>query len=120
MSELKHVYPLKALFTKAWAVSRAAARRFQAPVRSFFAAALRQAWAEAKSLAATIAGQRARVLAEVARIKVELTAEAAHRRVWASRIAMSRHRYARPVVDDPDGFLARLAASQAAATPRAA
>jgi hypothetical protein len=74
VSELKHVYCLKALLTKAWVLARAAARRFGGTARAYIAASLRQCWAEAKALAAEIAAQRARVLAEVERVRFEFSA----------------------------------------------
>ena len=64
-------FPLKALLTKAWAIARTGARHFGGRASQYFRAALRQAWAEARDMAATIAAQRARVLAEVARIRFE-------------------------------------------------
>ena len=105
MSELKHVYRLKALLTKAWVLARAGARRFGGTARAYLAASLRQCWAEAKALAAAVAAQRARVLAEVERIRFEFSvfgtarrrrAEAelqAHRLEMASRMARYRQRW---------------------------
>ena len=67
MPELRSAYRLRSIFATAWAVARSAARRFNAPVRSFFAASLKQAWAQAKDTA----GMRARVLGVVANLAAE-------------------------------------------------
>jgi hypothetical protein len=58
---------------KAWVIARAGARRFGGTARAYIAASMRQCWADAKVLAATIAAQRARVLAEVARVRFEFS-----------------------------------------------
>ena len=71
MPTATRVFNLAPLMSKAWAIARAGARRFGGTARAYLAAALRQAWAEARTLAATVAAQRARVLAEVARIRFE-------------------------------------------------
>ena len=65
---------LKPLMQKAWCHARDGARRFGGLARSYLAAALRQAWSDAKALAATVAAQRARVLAELAKIRAENSA----------------------------------------------
>jgi hypothetical protein len=73
--------------SKAWTVAKSAARRFNAPVRSFFAASLAQVWAEEKQARAEIAAVAARVRACVAGLAAEaremerLTAE------WCSRLS---------------------------------
>ena len=74
MPTASHTLSPSALFRKAWAIARAGARRFGGRPRSYLSAALKQAWAEAKSLAATVAAQRARVLAELAKIRAENSA----------------------------------------------
>ena len=71
MPELRSAYPLRTIFATAWSLARRGARHFGGTARQYFRAALRQAWAEARTLAATVAAQRARVLAEVARIRFE-------------------------------------------------
>ena len=71
MPRLTTAYPLRSIFATAWAVARAGARHFGGTACAYLAAALRQAWAEARDMAATVAAQRARVLAEVARIRAE-------------------------------------------------
>ena len=71
MPRLSPAYPLRSLFATAWSLARAGARHFGGRASQYFRAALRQAWAEARSLAATVAAQRARVFAEVARIRFE-------------------------------------------------
>ena len=109
MPELRSAYPLRTIFATAWALARAGARRFGGTARAYIAASLRQCWAEAKALAAEIAAQRARVLAEVARIRFEASplgvairrrAEAeldaqlqAHRVEMAARTAAYRARW---------------------------
>ena len=86
MSELKHVYPLKALLTKAWCLARAGVRRFGGAVRSFLAAAMRSVCAEEKHARAEVAAVAARVRACVAGLAAErlemerLTAE------WCARL----------------------------------
>ena len=100
---------LKPLMQKAWCHARDGARRFGGLARSYLAAALRQAWSDAKALAATVAAQRARVLAEVERVRFEfsplgvarrrraevaLEAELqAHRREMAARTAAYNARW---------------------------
>ena len=71
MPTANRVFNLRPLMAKAWCLARAGARRFGGTARAYLAAALRQAWAEARDMAATIADQRARVLAEVAAIRFE-------------------------------------------------
>ena len=71
MPAATRVFNLAPLMSKAWAIARAGARRFGGRASQYFRAALREAWAEARDMAATIAAQRARVLAEVARIRFE-------------------------------------------------
>ena len=73
MPTATRVFNLTVVMSKAWAIARAGARRFGGRARSYFAAALREAWAEARTLAATVAAQRARVLAEVERIRFEFS-----------------------------------------------
>ena len=103
MPRLSPAYPLRSILNKAWCYARAGVRAFGGRAVQYLAAALRQAWAQAKSLAATIAAQRARVLAELAKIRAEnsplglarqrradarLEAELqAHRREMAARTA---------------------------------
>ena len=71
MPTANRVFNLRPLMAKAWCLARAGARRFGGTARAYLAAALRQAWAEARALAATVAAQRQRVLAEVAAIRFE-------------------------------------------------
>ena len=88
-------FPLKALLTKAWAIARAGARRFGGRASQYLAAALKQAWAEARTLAATVDAQRARVLAEVARIRAEnspLGVARRRREEAAFEVRMAAHR----------------------------
>jgi len=73
MPRLSPAYPLRALFAKAWAIARDGARCFGGRPCAYLAAALRQAWSQAKALAATIAAQCAWVLAEVERVRFEFS-----------------------------------------------
>ena len=109
MPRLSPAYPLRALFAKAWAIARDGARCFGGRPCAYLAAALRQAWSQAKALAATIAAQCAWVLAEVERVRFEfsplgvarrrraevaLEAELqAHRREMAARTAAYNARW---------------------------
>ena len=63
MSELKHVYPLKALLTKAWRLARAGGRRFGGTARAYLASAMAQVWTEEKAARAAIESMKARVRA---------------------------------------------------------
>ena len=71
MPSATRVFNLTVVMSKAWAIARVGARHFGGRASQYFRAALRQAWAEARDMAATVAAQRARVLAEVARIRFE-------------------------------------------------
>ena len=71
MPRLVTAYPRRSIFATAWSLARRGARRFGGTARQYLAAALKQAWVEARDLAATVAAQRARVLAEVAAIRFE-------------------------------------------------
>ena len=109
MPRLNAAYPLRSLLNKAWCLARAGARRFGGTARAYLAASLRQCWADAKALAAAVAAQRARVLAELAKIRAEfsplgvarrrraetaLEAELqAHRREMAARTAAYQARW---------------------------
>ena len=109
MPSATRVFNLTVVMSKAWAIARAGARRFGGRARSYFAAALREAWAEARTLAATVAAQRQRVLAAVAALRFEASplgvairrrAEAAfaatmeaHRVEMAARTAAYRARW---------------------------
>jgi hypothetical protein len=76
VSELKHVYSLAAIFRKAWGIARHNAKHGGGSVRTYFAAALRQSWADAKALAKRTAESNARVQAAIAEIKASHTKEA--------------------------------------------
>ena len=71
MPTATRVFNLRPLMAKAWSLARAGARYFGGRASQYFRAALKQAWVEARDMAATVAAQRARVLAEVARIRFE-------------------------------------------------
>lgn len=71
MPRLTTAYPLRVLFAKAHAIARAAARRFGDSSRKFFAAALKQVWAEQKAARAEVEAMKARVLAVVANLAAE-------------------------------------------------
>ena len=120
MSELKLVYSPRIVMSKAWASARAGARRFGGAVRLYLSEALKAAWAAEKAAVAELAAMRARVAAEVERIRAEgrarLAAETAARDTARKVVALPRRPYAgTPVTGDEDGFLARLAAGQARA-----
>jgi hypothetical protein len=70
-------YSLAAIFRKAWGIARHNTKHGGGSVRTYFAQALRQSWAEAKRNAAAIAESNARVQAAVEQIKALHTPEAA-------------------------------------------
>jgi hypothetical protein len=76
VSELKHVYSLAAIMTKAWGIARHNAKHHGGGIRAYIAAALRQSWAEAKALAKRTAESNARVQAAIEQIKASHTKEA--------------------------------------------
>ena len=102
---------------RAWASARAGAERFGGSIRLYFSEALKAAWAEAKAAAAEVAAMRARVSAEIEKIRAEDRARLAAemtRREAARKVAVLPRRVAGPAVTgDEDGFMARLAAGQA-------
>ena len=71
MPRLVTAYPRRSIFATAWSLARRGARHFGGRASQYFPAALKQAWAEARDMVATVAAQRARVLAEVERIRFE-------------------------------------------------
>ena len=73
MPTASHTLSLSSLFRKAWCYARAAAKRFGGRAVQYIGGALKQSWDEARTLAATIAAQRARVLAEVERVRFEFS-----------------------------------------------
>jgi hypothetical protein len=100
VSELKHVYSLAAIFRKAWGIARHLAKHGGGSVRTYFAQALRQSWADAKALAKRTAQSSARVQEAVERIKALHTKEAAAARAasmagFAQRCGMPQRRYGR-------------------------
>jgi hypothetical protein len=100
VSELKHVYHRSALFKKAWGIARHNAKHGGGSVRAYIAAALRQAWAEAKTTAQRTAESTARVQAAIERIKLLHTPAAAAARAasmagFAQRCGMPQRRYRR-------------------------
>jgi hypothetical protein len=74
--ELKHVYSLSSIFRKAWGIARHLAKHGGGSVRTYFAKALCQSWADAKALAQRSAESNARVQAAIAEIKALHTPEA--------------------------------------------
>src|SRR5215213_5027335 len=76
MAELKLVYPLSTIMRKAWGIARHNAKHGGGSVRTYFAQALRQSWAEAKALAKRTAESNARVQAAIEQIKALHTPEA--------------------------------------------
>jgi hypothetical protein len=100
VSELKHVYSLSSIFRKAWGIARHLAKHGGGSVRTYFAAALRQSWAEAKALAKRTAEGNVRMQAEIERIKALHTPAAAAARAasmsgFAQRCGMPQRRYGR-------------------------
>ncbi len=100
MAELKLVYSLSTIMTKAWGIARHNAKHHGGGVRAYIAAALRQSWAEAKALAKRSAESNARVQAAIERIKALHTPTAAADRAasmagFAQRCGMPQRRYAR-------------------------
>ena len=77
MAELKLVYPLSTIMTKAWGIARHNAKHHGGGARAYIAAALRQSWAEAKALAKRTAESNARVQAAIEQIKASHTPETA-------------------------------------------
>ena len=65
---------LRLLMRQAWAWARHGAAKFGGSPKLYLAEALRMVWAEKKKLAREIAESRARVLAEVAKIREEAAA----------------------------------------------
>jgi hypothetical protein len=80
MAELKLVYSLSSIMRKAWGVARHLAKHGGGSVRTYFAQALRQSWADAKALAKRTAESNARVQAAIEQIKASHTAEATAKR----------------------------------------
>jgi hypothetical protein len=98
VSELKHVYSLSSIFRKAWGVARHLAKHGGGFVRLYFAQALRQSWADAKTLVKRSAESNARVLAEIERIKALHTPEAEAARA-ASMVAFQARFFSGRCVD---------------------
>ena len=73
-TELARRERLRIVMRQAWAWARHGAGRFGGRPSQYLAEALRIVWAEKKKLAREIAESRARVLAEVAKIREEATA----------------------------------------------
>lgn len=88
MPTATHTLSLSDLFRKAWRLAYEGARYFGGRPASYFRAALKQAWAEARTPAAAAAAMRARVLACAANLAAEyremerLTAE------WDARLGL--------------------------------
>lgn len=110
MSKPRHVYFPASIMSNAWRRARHGARRFGGTARLYLAAALRQAWAEAKDAAARIAAMRARVLAEVEAIRREFRDETARRR-QESRDFYAERRVAGPARGDGCPDLPRATAA---------
>ena len=70
-----HREKLRLIMRQAWAWARHGAQKFGGRPVQYLAAALRIVWAEKKRLAREIAESRARVLAEVAKIREEAAAD---------------------------------------------
>ena len=87
MPRLSPAYPLRAILNKAWAIARAAARRFGGRARAFLAEALRQIWHEQKTARAAIEAMRARVLRSIASLPDDLREMEALTREWGARLS---------------------------------
>jgi hypothetical protein len=74
MSELKLVYSPRLVMSNAWRRAREGVWLFGGRPVSYFRAALRQAWAAARSPAAAAAAMRERVKASVASLAADLAA----------------------------------------------
>jgi hypothetical protein len=95
MPRLTTAYPLRSILNKAWAIARAGARRFGGTARSVLRRRPEAGVGEARDMAATVAAQRQRVLAEVARIRAEnspLGVASAAARGGRVRATMQAHR----------------------------
>jgi hypothetical protein len=99
MPRLTTAYPLRSLFAKAWCLARHGARRFGGRAHQYIAAALRQAWAEAKATAARVADQTARVLASIDSLASDVAAEARYMAAFYAQQAAVR--FAAKVVPFP-------------------
>ena len=121
MPELRSAYPLRSIFATAWSLARRGARHFGGRASQYFRAALRQAWAEARDMAATIADQRARVLAEVAAIRFEaspLGVAIRRREEAAFEVRLQAHRI--EMADRAIAYRARWGSAAAAPAARVA
>ncbi len=90
MPRLSPAYPLRTILNKAWAIARSAARRFNAPVRSFLAEALRQIWHEQKTARAEIEAMKARVLHSIATLPDDLREMERQLQAWYAKQAAVR------------------------------
>jgi hypothetical protein len=100
MPTANRVYSLSSIFRKAWATARHLAKHGGGTVRTYFAAALKQAWAAAKLNAQRIAEANDRVLAEVVRLQSLGTKEGQAKRAeemagWEARSGMPQRSYRR-------------------------
>jgi hypothetical protein len=91
--KLMAVPNLRSLMIKAWGIARHLAKHHDGSPRTHIASALHQSWAEAKRTAREIAGSRARVQAEVERIRALHTPEATANR--AAEMAAFQARFPR-------------------------
>jgi hypothetical protein len=88
---------LSALMTKAWMTAKYNARRNGGSVRTYLAAAMREAWAFEKRLRIEMAASNARVQEAIEKIKASHTAEATALRAvemagFAARCGMPERR----------------------------
>jgi hypothetical protein len=93
-------YNLRSVMHKAWATARYNARRHGGSVRTYIAAALREAWAFEKRLRVEMAASNARVQAAIEAIKASHSAEGVAKRAadmagWQARCGMPQRSYGR-------------------------
>ena len=109
--------------SKAWAIARGAARRFNAPVRSFFAEALRQVWRQEKAVRVEIEAMKARVLHSIATLPDDLREMERQLQAWYAKQAAAAQEARRPALEAATGvvlaFDRRRAAKAAPATQAA-
>ena len=91
MRQATCTYSLSSIFRKAWGIARHNAKHGGGSVRTYFAQALCQAWADAKALAKRTAESNARVLEAVERIKALHTPEATANRAAEMAAFQARH-----------------------------
>jgi hypothetical protein len=100
MPKATRVYNLKGLMLRSWAMAKHRAKHHGGSARSHLPQALRECWALAKKSAADLLASRARVQAEIERIKALHTpaataARAADMAAFQARFFPARRSYGR-------------------------